>query len=313
MLSKKEFIERFIEEMQDNIPEGMEIIEFDARKINFSGKGLSIKWKEANTGITVYPEQYYERYKNGSSIEEIADWTFYMAVNEDFKRVEALGYAMLEQITKYESIKYEIFPVLINAEQNMELLKEVPHETFLDMALIASYVKEDAQVKINNRLLELWGIDKEEVLAQAKFNAQIFKPSVAIPMEEIIKEAGYAPNEDEVQMYIVTNRNKIFGAYAMMDTGLLNELQAKMGDLYILPSSVHETIAVSIKDTSGNAKMLENLVREVNSGHVSPGERLSDHVYTFREGKVRIVENGKELTHEEYQKNQNKVKTGPSL
>ena len=50
-------------------------------------------------------------------------------------------------------------------------------------------------------------------------------------------------------------------------------------DLYILPSSIHEVLAVSAEDR--DLEDLEEMVRSVNQTDVSPEEVLSDNVYKY--------------------------------
>ena len=67
----------------------------------------------------------------------------------------------------------------------------------------------------------------------------------------------------------------------------LSELSKKVGtDLYILPSSVHEVIAVSTD--MGTPETLSEMVREVNGTQVSEEEQLSDHVYRFDAAKKTL-------------------------
>ena len=49
--------------------------------------------------------------------------------------------------------------------------------------------------------------------------------------------------------------------------------------LYILPSSVHDCIAVSCKVNTPDA--LAEMLLEINEGQVAADEQLSDHVYHF--------------------------------
>ena len=67
----------------------------------------------------------------------------------------------------------------------------------------------------------------------------------------------------------------------------LSELCEKIGtDLYILPSSVHEVIAVSSE--LGTPDELSQMVREVNGSQVAPEEQLSDHVYKFEAATKKL-------------------------
>ena len=58
------------------------------------------------------------------------------------------------------------------------------------------------------------------------------------------------------------------------------EIADKVGDFYVLPSSVHETLIIP-KDAGMELRDLEQMVQEVNQTQVAPQERLSDHVYEY--------------------------------
>ena len=85
----------------------------------------------------------------------------------------------------------------------------------------------------------------------------------------------------ENQMYVISNSNSVNGASAIFYSDALAELSDRLGgvDLFVLPSSVHEVIAVSTD--MGTPEMLAQMVQEVNGTQVSLEEQLSDHVYKF--------------------------------
>ena len=69
-------------------------------------------------------------------------------------------------------------------------------------------------------------------------------------------------------------------AASMLYENELHELAESLeSDLYILPSSVHEVIAVS--SDMGSPEMLAQMVVEVNMQEVSLDERLSNQVYHY--------------------------------
>lgn len=314
MLSKKEFISNLLEEIQKKIPEGMNVQKINATRTNYGMDAFAVSMDDKKVGIVVYPEDYYAEYQKGNSPDAVAEQILSRVMKEDFEKLEALGEKVTDEIMEYESVKYDIFPVLIGYEHNINILREIPHETFLDMILVASYFNGDTQIKINKNLMDSWGIDKEELFSQARFNAKMFKPNAAIPLTSLIgNNENLDIKADNIPMYVVTNSEKSYGAYGIMDVDLLKELGDKIGDFYIFPSSIHEIITMPVDKAPGGPKELEKMVKEINQYHVAPWEILSNHVYTFREGKVRIFEAGKELTHEQYQKEQNKTKSGPQL
>ena len=82
------------------------------------------------------------------------------------------------------------------------------------------------------------------------------------------------------KMWIVTNEEKKFGAATMLYDDVLHKIARRMhSDLFILPSSVHETIAVSV--SIGDAKALAEMVNEINMSQVDLADRLSNQVYHY--------------------------------
>ena len=81
-------------------------------------------------------------------------------------------------------------------------------------------------------------------------------------------------------MYVITNEKGINGAASMMYEDKLHELAGKLNsDLYIMPSYVHEVIAVS--SDIGDPYELAAMVSEVNMSNVELNERLSNQVYHY--------------------------------
>ena len=81
-------------------------------------------------------------------------------------------------------------------------------------------------------------------------------------------------------MYVISNEANIFGAASMLYEDKLDELSEKLDlSLYILPSSVHECIAIS--DKFGNPDDLAEMVYEINMDQVKLDERLSNQVYRY--------------------------------
>ena len=83
--------------------------------------------------------------------------------------------------------------------------------------------------------------------------------------EEMQKEFSEVMQEtpDENCMYVITNESKLFGAASMLYEEPIHELAEQVGgDLYILPSSVHEVIAVPADFDS--PEELAEMVYEIN-------------------------------------------------
>lgn len=96
----------------------------------------------------------------------------------------------------------------------------------------------------------------------------------------IMKQNAIAEIPPEQTMWVISNEKGINGAASMLYENELHELAESLeSDLYILPSSVHEVIAVS--SDMGSPEMLAQMVVEVNMQEVSLDERLSNQVYHY--------------------------------
>ena len=86
--------------------------------------------------------------------------------------------------------------------------------------------------------------------------------------------------EPERTMWVISNERGTCGAASMLYEDKLHRLAESVGtDLYILPSSVHEVIAVSAE--MGGPEELARMVAEINMDQVELGERLSNQVYRY--------------------------------
>ena len=82
-------------------------------------------------------------------------------------------------------------------------------------------------------------------------------------------------------MYVITNHAQFYGATALIFAKeYFKALAEKMNsNLYILPSSQHELIAISDKFT--DPQTLKEMVCDVNNSQVDEKDRLSYCVYKF--------------------------------
>lgn len=85
----------------------------------------------------------------------------------------------------------------------------------------------------------------------------------------------------EASMYVMTTKNGVNGACSILYEDELEKLSDKLNsDLYIIPSSVHEIIAVSA-EYYDEPDELADMVRTVNSTEVAIKDRLSNQVYMY--------------------------------
>lgn len=245
--------------------------------------GITIMSEGSNVAPTIYLEKWYEEYKEGEDINDIVAEVIRLGTKEG--NVESLDVSFFKD---YEEVKTKLAYKLINADMNEQLLKEVPHRKFLDLAIVCfcdvSFTGiGDASILIRNEHLKVWGIETEVLIEDAMKNMPELYETKFVNMVEVLK--GYMEyTEDmldiEFPMWVLTNKRGMYGAGALLYDNQLAQIAEKMqGDFIVLPSSLHEVIITPIFDR--DVASLVSMVREINESQVLLEERLADSVYIY--------------------------------
>ena len=278
----------------------MEVRVVPVDKVNRKLDGLSLLPKNEKTTIspTLYINDMYEKYlRTGdlqATLREAAE-----AMDEVFREATI---PPLDISTAKDNIIFQ----LVNTMQNEDMLKNLPHRDFQDLSVIYRWVVGVEQqglssVVINNHVAESLGMGEEQLFKAAAENTRRILPPVVQSMNEVIRDLFMADGmpqeladlmvgeqEPERTMWVISNENKIDGAVSMLYEDKLHSLAERVGtDLYILPSSVHEVIAVSVE--MGEPEELAQMVAEINMDQVDLSERLSNQVYHYDKDLRKIT------------------------
>ncbi len=261
MMSFEEFTENVIKEIRAKVGGTFQIKEHNVTKNNsVKRSGIAVMKNEEDIGPCVYLDEFYREYEsNGMRFDEIVDEVCRLILKHegDAPDVDISGFR------NWETVQGDIYPKLINAEQNKELLEEIPHRAFLDLAVVYYAVAKDnarediGTILIYNGHMEMWGQEEENLYQTAMMNMRADGEADLATIESIVKctvpdfifpaASGNAPRN--TSMYILTNRSKRFGAAEILDKKTLRMIADKVGDRFIvLPSSLHETIVLPPKD-----------------------------------------------------------------
>ena len=266
-------------------------------------KGLSLKESDSSISPTIYLERYYAGYRDGRSMEEIAD-----EIVDVYHRGNLGAFFDVADFLDFEKAKKRIVYKLVNYEKNKVLLKQIPHKPFLDMAVVYYYLLENdrlenATILIYNNHLESWNVTLNEIDQLAKENTPLLLKADLRSITEVLYQIIRSRNEEDAEkflelenetesdpiMYVLSNKSKIFGAAAILYDDVLKNFSEKVQkDLYILPSSVHEVILIP-KEESMEWEKLQEMVKEVNSTQVEDVEILSDSVYCYQRGNDALL------------------------
>ena len=281
--SFEEFKNEVVGKIREFLPESFASAEVSLQVVRKNNDlqltGLTIRSTESNICPTIYLEKFYDEYVEGADMSEILERI--AEVRMDHEVSESFDVA---QITDFEQIKGKLVPRLINAEMNSELLEARPHKLVADLAvtycaLLDQSFDGTASVAVTNELMKMWNTSVEELHQIAVANLVELLPSTFKGMTEVMSEM-MGMSTDEEQMYVLSNSIKVNGASALLDTKMMEEIIEKVGDFYILPSSIHETLVVPVK-SGMDVESLEAMVREVNSTQLQPDEILSNRVYSY--------------------------------
>ena len=294
-------IEDFQEFVKENLvsylPDELKDATIESRNVTKNNgitfHAIEVAQKNSNIAPTLYLESFFDSLETQSIdtvMKNIADVAA--------KATPAEYDGIAEKFTDFDFVRNHVIMVAVNTERNTELLSQVPHYDKEDLSLIYKVMLGNiygglATITIRNEHLQFWGVTGEEIHEIAMKNSQELLPVTVqsmntalmgmLPKDELPEEFVEALLEDmpaNQQMYVISNKEMINGATTMFYDNALEDLSEKLDtDLYVLPSSIHEVIAISTD--MGTPEFFAEMVKEVNGTQVSEEEQLSDNVYYY--------------------------------
>lgn len=293
-------METFCRELVDCLKEGMDgDVQISVHKTYKNNDiclhGILISYGNQQCVPSIYVDGYFQKYKMGMmSLGQI--------VCEVIKERDVLKYqriAPLEELT-WETVKDKVFCRLVNLGRNKKKLADMPYMEYLDLAVTCRWLhsadeKGVASADVTYAEMEMFGVTKEELFAQARINTEKLFPvefkSLLSMIEAIrgrkfsLKEAGIKENMDmeadsRIDMYVLTNTTGINGAGVILYPNVLKRIaeQLNTDTLYLLPSSVHEFMVLP---ECNSVEDMKELVAEANHCAVAGVDVLSDSVYRY--------------------------------
>lgn len=317
------FTQAILKKLQEMLGDNYSVFSQNVKKNNgIELTGVIAKRKECNASPTIYINEFYHEGIMEEEIKEIADRLY-----SDFQAAEFEDNVDLSGFTEFEKAKKKLVFKLVHAGRNKELLKLIPHKLFYNLALVFYYTVQEAPfygkaaILVYNSHMHQWGTNLEQLYQAAIENTPVLFPSVVESMQKVmcsILEEGLKEdimldeNEQEADlfdegwaeelagqmmrevkemkmpMYVLTNRQKLYGAACMLYPGVLKAYGEKIKqDFYILPSSIHEVILVPAEPGTDEIS-LQQIVTEINHTQVAEDEVLSDSIYYYSRSKDKI-------------------------
>lgn len=266
-------------------------------KVNGKRDVLAVRKPEERLVSNLYLDDFYKVYQQCDDLE--------MTLRNMAEEYVGIAEKSVDNVEiDMSQMKDRVTMMLVNTEQNKEMLADMPHREFQDLSVIYRYVVAQdeqgvASFKVTNAHLKMSGMTPEELFQCAAENTKkMFPPKIAsmedvmidmvrgdgIPdeMADEMAEIFDTLQEPKESMWLIGNISGVNGAVSMLYDENLQRLAEKMGtDLYIIPLSVHEVLAVSVEMGNGNPEELAEMLQQVNMSAVELEDRLSNNVYHY--------------------------------
>lgn len=257
---------------------------------------LIIQKEGSKVTPTIYLESFIDMYEDPVASENEILSTISDIYVKHVKSGDGLGGKFIDRISGgFEGVKDIIVMQVVNTRMNEESLKEIPHREVEDLSLTYRlYLDRGADesiatVRISDQMMEQWGVTEQDLYDAAVKNTKELLPTKVESMQSIL--SGLMGGDMDaldggLDMYVITNEKKVNGAASVFcDTEALDGLCDKLGgSMYLIPSSIHEFIALPEgKDggLSGKAAEFASMIKEVNATTLIPEEILGTEPYHY--------------------------------
>lgn len=322
-MNYQNFCKQLIQSLEEKLGKKYQVKITDIEKNNgVVLEGIIIIKEESQISPNIYLEYFYDRYREGESLEEITE-EILIIYHETLNR-STIQIDQLAELKKHED---NIFFRLINYKMNKTFLKKVPHIHYLEFAITFHCLVEKQEYGIqsfciNETIRQEWGICVEKLYQLALKNTPLLFPPKIQSMETMMYQIMEKSKEnlssignwfskekndykeqyekslenmlldiddsDETFMYVLSNGLGIYGATALLYPNVLDYFACKSGkNLYLLPSSIHEWIIV-IEQEEYSEEFLKSMVYDVNHTQVPDEEVLSNQIYFYNKDTKRM-------------------------
>lgn len=256
---------------------------------------LIINKAAINIAPTIYIDSLFDEYEKGAPMLSLVNQVIAL-----YKRSLPPKDIDMSFFMDFAKVAPKLAFKVVNYYENEDKLDNIPYKRFEDLALLPiclvnnSYIGKGTIV-IQNDHLKKWEITRQElwenVMEYCAGNCGLEVKTIWESISECGRDslAGVSMSDLPTNIFVITNEQKMYGAAAIFYPNMLKTLARQtLKDLIILPSSVHECIAMAFDENDMNMSELVNIVREVNSSVLSKEEILSNNIYIYRRAEDRL-------------------------
>lgn len=269
-----------------------------------------------NISPNIYLDDLYQEYGKGKEMKAIVE-----EVMDIYKSSMRRKNMDMDFFLDYEKLRKRVAYKIIGRERNEELLKEIPHIIFLNLAIVFYCCVPEgeldrATILIYNNHLQMWGISEEKLFEDARANTIKILPPRLLSLEKMMEEVfvrdlkkefkvntdnqdEFIPDEEWFDraakqmlssvtncnecggMFVLGNEYKLFGAAVILYDGVLKAFADKLSSDIFILPSSIHEVILIPDDGGQEAENLWRMVCDINATQVDPEEVLTDSVYYF--------------------------------
>ncbi|HAV89886.1 MAG TPA: hypothetical protein DCW44_01220 [Eubacterium sp.] len=291
-----------------------------------SKEALLISSSKADITPTIYLKDYYCEYKGGKELDEIA--SDIINIYERSRLDDDVNVEVFKDFDKVKDrIVFKIINTNSNKKLLERVPHRTFMDlSIVCFCILDNNMLGKATALVHNSHILLWGIDEDELFERAFKNTPIIMKPVIKSMREVLseiltfnlmEEIGIVKEErdmelseetviykskadnildridgmhDEINMFVLTNSIKLYGASCIAYKDCLKEFATEHGtdEVYIIPSSVHEVILIPNMGYM-NPREINTMIEQINITEVEPTDVLSNHIYKYRRETNEIM------------------------
>ena len=284
---REAMMEELVKEVQEIAGEEYELTASEKRKNNGTVyTAVEVYKKGSPLAFCVYVDAFMNLIeRKEATVREVAEEIYAIASQKMPAPVNDLAKNLKNPDYVLQHVECEV----VNYNSNAALLEKVPHEIDMDLAVIYRVFGEkgedQASILISNELLGYLNIGADELRRAAWENTEK-NGFVISSMVKELSNLGVTVEDNEMIDFVI-HKNGGFGATALLYPKIFEPLAEKAGgDLYIVPSSIYELIALP---KFMSVEEVRATVLRVNREVVDEELYLSDKVYLYKKESGEIV------------------------
>ncbi|MDO5455551.1 MAG: DUF5688 family protein [Eubacteriales bacterium] len=204
-------------------------------------------------------------------------------------------------LSDYSMVRRRLAVLVFDAERESSRLRGVLYRDYENLAIEpVIYVEiSDCQktcIKVCSMWANFWQVSPDDLIDEAIRNAPNVMPPrfgsissyIGNVIGVMIRDAD-DPDGCELgpDMYFLSNENNAYGASAVFYPHLMEAISVKLdADLFVLPSSVHETIIMP--DSGEDPHFLLDIVTQINEEFIRGEDVLCSGVFYYRRSEGRL-------------------------